>query len=197
MSNLEKRIRNILDKIPKVEEGKRVVLGIDGLSRSGKTTLVKEIKQHFHKPVCIFHIDDYIVERKKRYNTGYEEWYEYYSLQWDVGELAKSLFTQLKEAETLQLLTYEDDADSHTLQNVILPNTCLIIIEGVFLQRKEWRDFFDSIIYIDSSRENRFNRESDVTRNNIGKFERRYWKAEEHYMKTVSPIEKADFVMRN
>lgn len=55
---------------------KRLVLGIDGLSRSGKTTFVAELMSRmsqYQKPICIFHIDDHIVERKKRYDTEYEQ----------------------------------------------------------------------------------------------------------------------------
>ena len=47
-------------------------------------------------PFQIFHIDDHIVERNKRYHTGYEEWYEYYYLQWDIAYLQKKFFKSYK-----------------------------------------------------------------------------------------------------
>ncbi|TDL32880.1 hypothetical protein E2R51_09445 [Jeotgalibacillus sp. S-D1] len=197
---MEANILNFLKKITKVERGQKVVLGIDGLSRSGKTTFVRNIKQYIHDKsilICILHIDDYIVERKRRYNTGNEEWYEYYSLQWDVEWLKENLFKRLKKINELDLLTYDYSSDTQKSQKVIVPDTCLIIIEGVFLQRKEWRHFYDFMIYLECSREKRFNRESIGTRNNIGKFEKRYWKAEDHYMKIVSPMEQADLVIQN
>lgn len=197
---MEDKIVSILKEIPKVEQSKKVVLGIDGLSRSGKTTFVKNIDQYIKEKniaVCIFHIDDYIVERKRRYNTGNEEWYKYYYLQWDIEWLKENLFKKFKKTNELNLLTYDYSTDKQELQTVKIPDTCLIIIEGVFLQRKDWRHFYDFMIYLDCSREKRFNRESDVTQKNIGKFEKRYWKAEDHYMKIVSPIEKADLVIQN
>ena len=43
-------------------------------------------------PFRIFHIDDHIVERNKRYHTGYEEWYEHYYLQWDIEWLRRKFF---------------------------------------------------------------------------------------------------------
>lgn len=197
---LEDKITNLLKTIPKVEQGQKVVLGIDGLSRSGKTTIVRSIEQHIQEKnilTCVLHIDDYIVERERRYNTGHEEWYEYYNLQWDVEGLKENLFKRLKESNELQILTYENSSDSQKLHTVKIPDTCLIIIEGVFLQRKEWRNYFDFIIFLDCVREERFNRESVETQNKIGKFEKRYWKAEDYYMETVSPIEQADLVIRN
>nr|WP_040209494.1 kinase [Neobacillus jeddahensis] len=190
----------ILNMILKMEQGKRMILGIDGLSRSGKTTLVKNIEhqlQEMNKNVCIFHIDDYIVERKRRYNTGCEEWYEYYSLQWDVEWLKENFFKKLKASTELSLLKYETISDTQRAQNVKLPDTCLIIIEGVFLQRSEWRAFFDYMIYVDCSRDKRFKRESAGTQNNLKKFSERYWKAEDYYVETVLPMELANLVIIN
>lgn len=197
---MEDYILTLLNEIPPVEKGKRVVLGIDGLSRSGKTTFVKKVQHQLQEkniPVCIFHLDDYIVEKKRRYDTDYEEWYEYYHLQWDTEWLKENLFIKLKTSEELNLLTYDDQSDTHNIQVVRLPETCLIIVEGVFLQRKEWRSFYDYLVYLDCPREIRYNRESDVTQINIEKFRNRYWKAEEYYLDTESPKKQADLVFQN
>jgi uridine kinase len=197
---MENKVKAILNKIPKIEQGQRMILGIDGLSRSGKTTLVNKLEHHLREmniSVCIFHIDDYIVERKRRYNSDYDEWYEYYHLQWDVEWLKDNLFKELKVSERLHLLKYDGNSDTQKLQVLKMPNTCLILIEGVFLQRSEWRTFFDFMIYLDCPRDKRFKRESDETQKNIHKFEKRYWKAEDYYIETVLPIEQANLVILN
>ena len=197
---LEDKILNITNKIPKLEQGQRIILGIDGLSRSGKTTLTKKLVKHLQDKniqVCLFHIDDYIVEKKKRYNTGYEEWYEYYNLQWDVRSLKENLFQQLKQSKELRLLTYNYGSDTQRFEITEIPNTCVIIIEGVFLQRKDWRNFYDIIIYLESSREMRFNRESEATQSNIEKLQNRYWKAEDYYLEVETPLSQATLVIQN
>lgn len=135
---------------------KRLVLGIDGLSRSGKTTFVAELMSRisqYQKPICIFHIDDHIVERKKRYDTEYEQCYEYYNLQWDVGLLRKQLFSKLNHAEDISLPFYNSVLDQLEIKTVTIPSDCILIVEGVFLQRPEWRDFFEFIVYLDCPRE--------------------------------------------
>ncbi|WP_367281297.1 hypothetical protein [Planococcus liqunii] len=61
----------------------RTILGIDGFSRTGKTKLSKELEARLREQglaVYVFHIDDFIVEKKRRYGTGLEEWQEYYFL---------------------------------------------------------------------------------------------------------------------
>ena len=182
----------------KIEPGKRLILGIDGLSRSGKTTLADNLKVLMIEreiPFCIFHIDDHIVERKKRYGTGHEEWFEYYSLQWDVEWLGENLFEKLRNSEQVCLPFYDWKMDIHTFKNITLSEACVVIVEGVFLQRKEWRNSFDYMIYLDCPRSKRFLREHEHTQLNIKKFQERYWKAEDYYIQTEAPLKHADLVM--
>jgi uridine kinase len=197
---LDFNLNALLDNIPKLLKGQRFVLGLDGLSRSGKSTLSKKLMQLLQDKdvqVCLIHIDDYILERKKRYNTGNEEWFEYYNLQWDVDYLKSNLFEKLKASNQLILPFFDDNSDEHYDHIVSIPDPCVFIIEGVFLQRPEWREFFDFLVYLECPRGKRFSRESDSTKRKLGKFRERYWKAEDHYIKTVVPTKSADVVLEN
>ena len=142
-------------------------------------------------------MDDYIIERRRRYNTGHEEWYEYYQLQRDTKWLRENLFEKLKLSHELYLLTYNGDADKQRVEKVKISETCLILIEGVFLQRNEWKSFYDYIVYIDSPRETRYKRETAITQAKTSKFKNRYWKAEDYYIETKDPIKNSNFVFRN
>ena len=176
----------------------RYILGLDGLSRSGKTTLVHQLSTILKKekiPFYIFHIDDHIVERKKRYNTGYEEWYEYYHLQWDVEWLKGNLLKKLRNDNQFLLPFYNEKTESQEFRQVTLPKNGLIIVEGVFLQREEWRETYDSVVYLNCGRERRFSREAETTKQKIEKFKNRYWKAEDYYLNTVNPLCKADIII--
>ncbi|HDR7613286.1 TPA: hypothetical protein QCX47_005052 [Bacillus mycoides] len=191
---------NEIMKVIKEHKDERFILGIDGLSRSGKTTLVKELEADMKQsgiPFHIFHIDDHITERNKRYNTGFAEWYEYYNLQWDIEWLQRNFFWKLQSDIQVQLPFYHDETDICEMKEIQLPLVGVIIVEGVFLQRKEWRNFFHYMVYLDCSRKTRFLRESEETQKNLPKFQSRYWKAEEYYLEKESPRDLADFVIRN
>ena len=184
--------------VMKKHKENRFILGIAGLSRSGKTTFVAKLKENMKQesiPFQIFHIDDHIVERNKRYHTGYEEWYEYYYLQWDIAYLQKKFFQKLQTETKLKLPFYNNETDSSEMKKVQIPIVGVIVIEGVFLQRKEWRDFFHYMVYLDCPRETRFLRESKKTQKNLSKFENRYWKAEDYYLETELPKDRADLVI--
>ncbi|EEL81576.1 Uridine kinase [Bacillus cereus AH1271] len=191
---------NELINIMKKHKENRFILGIDGLSRSGKTTFVTNLKENMKQesiPFHIFHIDDHIVERNKRYDTGFEEWYEYYYLQWDIAYLQEKFFQKLQTETKLTLPFYYDGTDSSEMKKVQIPIVGVIVIEGVFLQRKEWRDFFHYMVYLDCPRETRFLRESEETQKNLSKFENRYWKAEDYYLETELPKDRADLVIES
>lgn len=196
---MEKHIEALLNFISSNDTNDRFILGLDGLSRSGKTTLSQKLCKSFKKkniPYQIIHIDDHIVERSKRYHTGHEEWVEYYHLQWDVEWLTNNLFGKLKISAELNLPFYDVKSDTTMLKTIQLPIHGVIVIEGVFLQRKEWRRYFDRVVYLDCPRSKRFVRENEEAKENLSKFTNRYWKAEDYYLSTVSPKEQADLVIK-
>jgi uridine kinase len=179
-----------------------LLVAIDGLSGAGKTTLVKTLKNELIKDNCkviIIHIDDHIVERNKRYNTGHEEWYEYYYLQWDIKMLTSNLFETLhNNSNKITIPFYDKSTDTISTKQITVTSDSIVIIEGIFLQRKEWRNFYDFIIYLDCPRGTRFervlNRDSYIGdyQTRLNKYKRRYWLGEEHYLSIEKPIKKAD-----
>ncbi|WP_245728854.1 kinase [Thalassobacillus cyri] len=176
----------------------RYVVGIDGLSRSGKTTFASELGIRLEAENILFrtfHMDDHIVERGKRYDTGQEEWYEYYRLQWNVKGLRRELFEEIRNSSQVTLDFYNNNSDTRQRRTITLPEDGIIIIEGLFLQRSEWKDYFDYMVYLDCPREKRFLREKEAIRANISKFINRYWKAEEYYIDKEQPMENADMVV--
>ncbi|WNB90978.1 kinase [Bacillus sp. NEB1478] len=175
-------------------------IAVDGLSGSGKTTLVKKLENELKNKciVSLFHIDDHIVERNKRYNTAFEEWYEYYYLQWDMEMISEKLLKSLhRNYSELNLPYYDKSIDKNANKKVHITPNSIILIEGIFLQRREWIAFYDYTIFWDCPREIRFERV--LNRDYIGdsqtrldKYKRRYWLGEEHYLNTEEPIKKAN-----
>lgn len=180
------------------------IVAIDGLSGAGKTTLTKEIKRELNNQnveVSIFHIDDHIVESSERYKTGYEEWYEYYYLQWDIELLKKRLFEKLhNDFNNIRLPFYNNSADRNVMKQISVESDCIVLIEGIFLQRKEWKEFFDLTIFIECPSELRYDRALNRDlyigdyQERLAKYKRRYWPGEDHYLTTENPVVNADIV---
>jgi len=202
---MNSHIEKIIKLLKTHDKNEPFILGIDGLSGAGKSTFANNLKNELSKKGIeglLIQIDDHIVQRSKRYDTGYEEWYEYYFLQWDIEKLAEKLFLCLKENEhSINLPFYDKTHDQIQNRVLSLSNYNLIIIEGVFLQRTEWRQFFDYLIYLNCNKETRYDRvrKRDTYLGNeteiIKKYKRRYWKGEEYYLKNENPISKANLVI--
>lgn len=186
------------------KEGIHLVVGIDGLGGAGKTTLAKELSKIFlseNIPVTTIHLDDYIVEKNKRYNTGYEEWYEYYYLQWDIERLKIELFNKLDDhCQKFILPFYDWERDCTIPKQINIPHHSIVLVEGVFLQRKEWKSFFDVMIFVDCPLGMRMQRvlERDKYLGDyeirLNKYKKRYWVAEDYYLEEVNPLKNADFI---
>jgi uridine kinase len=177
------------------------IIADDGLSGAGKTTLVKKLENEMENKcnISLFHIDDHIVERDKRYNTPFEEWYEYYYLQWDIDMISEKLLKKLHSNNLeLTLPYYDKSIDKNATRKVSITPNSIILIEGIFLQRREWIAFYDYSIFLDCPKEIRYervlNRDLYIgdSQTRLDKYKRRYWLGEEHYLNTEEPIKKAN-----
>lgn len=183
-------------------EQRPLIVALDGLSGSGKTTLGNRLQKDLQNSL-ILHIDDYITVKNKRYGTGHNEWYEYYQLQWDTCRLKENLFEKLHQnVTTLSLPYYNFEQDTCTDQLINLSSIQIVIIEGVFLLREEWKAYYDHIIFLDCQKDTRYDRtlQRDTYIGNmearLKKYQRRYWIAEEHYLHKQRPLELAHTILK-
>jgi uridine kinase len=187
---------------------KAYIIGIDGLGGSGKSTLVNSLKSQLQSEdyyCSVLHLDDFIHPKNIRYDMSREEWDCYYNVQWRYDYLVKEILSPIKNGEIVDkhIEIYNRDEDGYINQNIYIPNGSVLILEGVFLQRKELKGYLDFTVYLDVPQEVRFHRilARDVY---IGgfedikcKYEKRYFPAEDRYVLDYSPIENANFVLKN
>lgn len=187
---------------------KTYVIGIDGLGGAGKSTIVNSLKLELNnkRHECyILHIDDFINKREIRYDDSKEQWYCYYNIQWRYDYLIKEILEPIKRGEEIKkgIELYDKENDEYTAKQIHIPKGEILILEGVFLQRKELKDYLDFTIYLDVEKEVRLKR---VLKRDgyIGdaeeikcKYEKRYFPAEDRYLMEYNPIGNADLVLKN
>jgi len=173
------------------------IVAIDGLGGAGKSTVANKLAEELQS-ICtveLIHIDNHIVESNKRYNTGHSEWYEYYYLQWDVELLKNNMLLPLHNNNLqLRLPFYNQSADTVNDRKIQLETNSILMIEGVFLLRHEWRNLYDYRLFLDIPRTVR--EERVLLRDayigdfqaRLNKYQRRYWPAEEYYLEKENPL---------
>ncbi|MGF3103030.1 hypothetical protein [Rossellomorea sp. DUT-2] len=113
------------------------------------------------------------------------------------AELFKKLHSNIN---LLTLPFYNNSTYTMFDKKVTVPPSEIVILEGVFLQRKEWRSYFDFMIFLNCTQELRFKRVlgRDVYLGDyqvrLEKYKRRYWLAEDFYLNEEKPIDNADFI---
>ncbi|WP_055070272.1 uridine kinase [Clostridium massiliamazoniense] len=198
----------LLNKLKTEDLSKKIyIVGIDGLGGAGKSTIVNSLKLQLEKenyPTYILHIDDFIHPKHIRYDSTKEEWYCYYNIQWRYDYLVEEILSPIKKGNEINKVIelYDKENDKYILQSLYIPHGSILILEGVFLQRKELRNYLDFVIYLDVPQEVRLNRVL-VRDSYIGslediknKYQRRYFPAENKYLLEYCPIENADFVLK-
>lgn len=181
------------------------IIGIDGLGGAGKSTISEKICQKLEENnyhTILLHIDDFIHVRKVRYNAEYPEWQCYYDLQWRFDYFS-NVINEIRNNsdDCISVELYDKDHDIYFTQSFPIHDNTIVIVEGIFLQRKEYSNLFDYMIYIDIPEEDRLHRvlKRDTYIGNkqqiIDKYKNRYFPAEHRYIEEYRPGENADFVL--
>lgn len=181
---------------------KAKIIGIDGLGGSGKTTFSKILQQRLDH-AKLFHLDDFIYPKSIRYDQNVSEQEAYYNKQWRYEYLVESILKPLKNGLPINGLIefYNKENDDYEKKQVTVPTGGTIIVEGVFLQREQLREYFDTVIFIDLDKDDRLElvlgRDHYIGTNDeiMKKYECRYFPAENRYLKEYDPVRLADRVL--
>lgn len=196
-------IQDIYDGVINLVTTKDIpIIGIDGLGGAGKSTISEKLCQKFEDNqyhTILLHIDDFIHVREVRYNSAYSDWQCYYDLQWRYDYFL-DVIKEIKSANNIyvDIELYDKDNDTYFQQRYDTKHNVIVIVEGIFLQRKELKNVFDYMVYINIPEEVRLSRvlkrdtyiggEKEI----IDKYKNRYFPAEHKYIEEYQPQRNAD-----
>lgn len=128
------------------------VIGISGIDAAGKSYFAQELSTSLRASyaVSVIHLDDFHNPKAIRYD-GISEIDNYLYKSINFGLFEESVLIPLKQHKALSLdahlLDLDSDQFSHHVTYDVKPED-VVIIEGVFLLRKAWRDYFDLRIFL-------------------------------------------------
>lgn len=181
-------------------------IGIDGPDGSGKTILRQELAEVLRGrgfDVIEATIDDFHHPRAVRYAMGRDSWEGYWAAAFDYEALTSDLLTPLGPRGTLRYRTKAHDLATDTPAEggwLEAPPNAILLVDGVFIQRREVVLNLNCAIYVDVPFEetyrrlaarNGFDPDPDAPSNH------RYTESQRHYQRTCTPAERAGIVLDN
>ena len=193
-----------------LQANQKLILSVDGIDAAGKTTFAKRLKMELKKRELqceTISLDDFHNPKSIRYQKGeysavgfYEDSYDY-----DVFIFETILpFKEGKDIIKVKHLSLELDKEESVYKD--LSNCNLLIVEGIFANRKELYPFWDYSIFIDITfkeglkrnirREQKENTKACIDEIST-KFNSRYKAGQELYLKREKPKTKVNLIIDN
>jgi uridine kinase len=180
-----------------------LVIGVNGIDCSGKSTFAKALKDYLKahgRPAQMIAIDDFHHPQKVRY-SGASQADNYYHKSFNIELLIEKLLQPVKDkgrvSTNLKLLDIKTDQYDLEKNYIINPET-IVILEGVFLFRKELAPYIDYKIYLDvpfgECLKRAVTRDSPET---YVKYDEKYFPAQYKYIRDCAPLSQSDLVVNN
>jgi len=199
-------------KIISKEKDTPVLVGIDGVDASGKTTLSDELINHLRKtnrPIIKASIDGFHNPKQVRYRKGRNSPEGYYLDSFNYQALIDKLLLPLSLNGSLQYRTkvfnFLDNREVVSpIQNA--NHNSILIMEGIFLFRPQIVKYWDFKIFLDVhfkiTLKRNINRTMEIQylgseQEIVDKYKKRYMPGQKLYFKDANPKEKADIVIDN
>ncbi len=127
-----------------------VVIGVAGGSASGKTTLVRRLRDAFGDNICVISHDNYYkahddmsFEERKLLNYDHPDAFD--------TKLMVEHVKMLCENKTVQCPVYDFTQHNRTDKITLLNPACVVIIEGILIfENEELRNLMDIKIFVDT-----------------------------------------------
>jgi uridine kinase len=181
------------------------VIGINGIDASGKTTFAESLSRFLLTKgysTQLVHVDDFHNEKAIRYCDG-DEASNFYRRSFNFERLESLILKPIVEIGHLDteliLLDLESDQYSLKRQYKVSPST-IVIVEGVFLFKRELRHYFDLAIFLHSSFETAMQRarcrDKHIPVNAIEeRYTKKYHAGQKLYFALEHPYDKADIII--
>jgi len=210
--NMEKNLKLyelIAEKIYDLHTAGPILVSIDGVDCSGKTTFATELSEYLHskeKNVIQATIDGFHNPREIRYKNGSTP-ESYYQDSFNYDALKSILLEPLKYSSPGKYKTAVFDFKTETeikCKWQTAASDSILIFDGVFLLRPELRDFWDFSILLDISWETviqrvikrdgyLFGSEEEI----LGRYKEKYIPGQKLYFAESHPQERTDLVIDN
>lgn len=187
-NNDNNQIKVINNKINELlSQNKTIVIAIDGMAGSGKTTLADQLSKYFD--ARIIHLDDFFLPKNLRTKERYQEIGGNIHYEKVLKDIIPNLNSDIKyQPFNCQIMDYD--------QLVEIPHKMVTIVEGSYALHPKFGHYYDFSIYLKVSK--KLQKRRIIARNGKEKYQvyhNKWIKLENRYFKTNHLVKKANFIV--
>jgi len=182
-------------------------IGVNGIDASGKTTFALHLSEHLTGrgyDVQIVHVDDFHNEKSVRY-SGEDPAYNFYYKSINLARLAADILEPIirKGELDVELTLLDLRSDKFILRKQYrVHRDSIVIVEGIFLFKRELRNYFDYKVFLDISFDEAIRRalirDTHLPFDEIEqRYKSKYQAGQRIYFALENPIRCADLVIDN
>lgn len=207
MTGIDEVVRKILERRATVPDTRSLLVGISGIDGCGKGYVAAQLEAHLalHSVASAnLNVDGWLNLPEKRfdYNAPAENFYQN-AIRLD--EFFTELVIPLRDRRSVHLEAdfVEETASAYRKHTYDFKDVSVVLVEGIFLFKPQYRNHFDLTIWVDCSFSTALARAIDRAQEGlspaktIAAYETIYFPAERIHLAQDRPRENADLVFDN
>jgi uridine kinase len=207
MSGIDDVIRKILERRAEVPNNRSLLVGVSGIDACGKGYLAAQFQAHLalHGVIAaILNVDGWLNLPETRFNQSAPA-ANFYQNAIRFDQFFAQLVLPLRDRRSVNLVAdyVEETASSYRKHTYDFRDVSVVLVEGIFLFKPQYRKHFDLAIWIDCSFSTALARAIDRAQeglsaaNTIAAYETIYFPAQRIHLAQDKPREHADLIFEN
>jgi uridine kinase len=207
MSRIEDVVRKILERRANIPESRSLVVGVSGIDGCGKGYLATQLRAHLALLgviPAILNVDGWLNLPQKRFAQSAPA-VNFYENAIRFEQFFTQLVLPLRERRSIHVVAdvVEETASEYRKHAYDYDDVSVVLVEGIFLFKPQYRKYFDLAIWIDCSFPTALARAIDRGQeglspaNTIAAYDTIYFPAQRIHLAQDKPRENADLIFEN
>jgi len=207
MNSINEVVRKILEWRTKIPNTRSLLVGISGIDGCGKGYLASQLQAHLalHGVIpAVLNVDGWLNLPQKRFDQSAPAM-NFYENAIRLDQFFSHLVLPLRDRRSIHLEAdfVEETASDYRKHTYDYKDVSVVLVEGIFLFKPQYREYFDLAIWIDCSFPTALARAIDRAQeglspaHTIAAYDTIYFPAQRIHLAQDKPRENADLIFEN
>ena len=207
MSSIDEVVRKILERRASIAESRSLLVGVSGIDGCGKGYFATQLRAHLALGGVIpamLNVDGWLNLPHKRFDQNAPA-VNFYENAIRLDQFFNQLILPLRDRRSVHLVAdfVEETASDYRKHSYDYEDVSVVLVEGIFLFKPQYRKYFDLAIWIDCSFPTALARAIDRAQeglspaNTIEAYDTIYFPAQRIHLAQDKPRENADLIFEN